>query len=113
MDVLRPEAIVVVVIVDGLDQGLRGRVARVRVRLQVEVCHDLLHFRLYLILSNAKLGLHDLGGFLLTAVFVEAARERLHCCALTLDLLIIVDALGNRGRSILKLHELLLFRVSS
>jgi hypothetical protein len=54
----------------------------------VEIGHDLLHLRLYLILSDVQFLLHDLSSLTLSAVFIEAAGEFFHGASLSQKLLL-------------------------
>jgi len=68
--ILCPEAIIVVVIVQWLNERRWGGVSWVRIGLELEVSHDLLHLWLDLILSDVELLFHYLSSLALSAVLI-------------------------------------------
>jgi hypothetical protein len=68
--ILCPEAIIVVVVVQWLNERLWGGVSWVWIGLELEVSHYLFHLWLDLILSDVELLLHDLSSLALSAVLI-------------------------------------------
>jgi hypothetical protein len=113
-NVVIPETVFVIIEVDRCQQRRVDLLFRIRIRFKSEVGHDLFHLWLDLILSNIKLIFHDLSGFTVSTVLVEALGKSLHGIPLSFQfIVVIVDSLGQLGILTLRSDLFFLFGVGS